>query len=81
MVNEVSSHRSSRNSEKMRPIPPINLPGSDQLKIDLIHQLTGLKRMVPLLAVHHELGKLPQIAQYGAKELIFSRTITVTPTA
>ena len=81
MVNEVSSHRSSRNSEKMRPIPPINLPGSDQLEIYLIHQLTCLQRMVRSLAVHEVLGELTQIAQYGAKELIFRRTIAVTPTA
>ena len=59
VIDQVSAHCSSSYSEKMPPILPILVLGSDKAEVDLIDELGRLQAMALALALHQIVGQTP----------------------
>ena len=59
MVNQVPTHGSGSNSEKMLPVPPIPILGRNHPEVDLIDQFRGLHGVALTLALHQVTRQAP----------------------
>jgi hypothetical protein len=56
MINQVPTHGSSSYSEKMLPVLPISVLGSDHAEVNLVYQLGGLQGVTFALPFHQMVG-------------------------
>jgi len=59
VIDQVPTHRSSRYSEEMLPVPPIAILGANQSHVDLINQLCCLQGMTLALTYHEVVRETP----------------------
>jgi hypothetical protein len=79
MIDEVSSHCPTRNSEKMLPVLPISIFGRDQPEINLVYQLGGLHRVAGSFASHHEMSEPAQVGRHQVEELVLHLAVSLLP--
>ncbi len=79
MIDQISSHGSSRYSEKMLPVLPIPILGRDHAEINLVHQLGGLQGVVLALALHQIVSQSAQVGEDQREELVFSLAASLSP--
>jgi hypothetical protein len=80
MVDQVSAHGSTGNSEKVAPVPPIAISGADKTDIDLIDKFGRLKGMTLALALHQEVCEAAKVGEDDVEEFALSVGTALAPT-